>query len=130
VIVLDASVVVDLLTRARAVNDVETVIQRAGVSLHAPDLLPIEVLQVLRRFEIRGALTPAQAAAAVRTLLDFPVRYHAAGPMTSAIWSLRHNLTAYDATYVALARALNATLLTRDQRLATAPDLGIPVIVA
>jgi predicted nucleic acid-binding protein len=36
------------------------------------------------------------------------------------VWALRHNLTAYDAVYVALAEALDAPLLTRDQRMAAA----------
>ena len=49
--------------------------------------------------------------------------------MSSRIRSWRSDLTAYDAAYVALAEILNGALLTTDARLASAPNLPIPVEV-
>ena len=52
--------------------------------------------------------------------MDFPLTRYPHDVLLERVWELRHNLTAYDAAYVALAEALDATLLTRDRRLATA----------
>lgn len=92
-----------------------------AVPLHAPHLLDVEVTQVLRRYESRGELTAARGTAALHVLTAFPVRRHAHVPLVGRAWEMRHNLTAYDAVYVALAEVLGATLLTRDARLAAAP---------
>ncbi len=44
------------------------------------------------------------------------------------VWRLRHNLTSYDATYVALAAALDCPLLTADGGMAQAPNIGVAVV--
>ncbi len=67
-----------------------------------------------------GDLTPARAAEAVEDLRDLPITRHEHVMLLPRIWQLRRNLTAYDAAYVALADALDATLLTRDGKLARA----------
>jgi len=91
-----------------------------GASLHAPHLLDLEVLHVLRRFERRGILHPSRAAEAVEDLLDLPLTRYPHDTLAFRIWELRGALTAYDAAYVALAEALGAPLLTRDAALASA----------
>jgi predicted nucleic acid-binding protein len=92
----------------------------AGASLHAPHLLDLEVLHVLRRFERRGILEPSRAAEAVEDLLDLPLTRYPHDALAGRIWELRGGITAYDAAYVALAEALGAPLLTRDAALAAA----------
>jgi predicted nucleic acid-binding protein len=120
VIVLDASAVVELLLQTTTGVRVGQRIASRVESLHAPHLLDIEVAQVLRRFEAGGALTPERAEQALADLLDLDVRRHAHDLLLPRVWQLRHNLTAYDAAYVALAEALDAPLVTTDGRVARA----------
>jgi predicted nucleic acid-binding protein len=129
VIVVDASVVVDLLIRPADVSRIEERLFDRDDTLHAPHLLDVEVAQVLRRFESRGALTVDHARAAIDLVARFPIHRYAHEPLLALIWSLRANLTAYDAAYVALAEGLRATLVTRDRRLASAPGLRAAIEV-
>jgi predicted nucleic acid-binding protein len=89
----------------------------ATSSLHVPHLVDVEVAQVLRRFVSRGELEPERGRQALENLAAFPLERHSHDLLLARIWALRQNLTAYDASYVALAEALGATLLTRDARL-------------
>lgn len=89
--------------------------------LHAPHLIDIEVLHALRRLSNRGELSEDRASDARTDFGDLAlVRYPHFG-MADRIWELRHNLTAYDAAYVALAEALDVPLVTCDTRLSEAP---------
>lgn len=128
-IVVDASVIIELLLRSRAAASIEARLFEPPEALHAPQLLDVEVAQVLRRFAARGVVTAARGAQCLRLLDSFPLRRHAHQPLLSRIWALRGNLTAYDAAYVALAEALGATLLTTDARLAAAPGVRARVEV-
>ncbi len=76
-----------------------------------------------------GLILPSRALQALTTLADFDLQPHAHDHLLPRIWELRNNLTAYDATYVALAEWLDAPLLTRDQRLAAAPGHHATVLV-
>ena len=126
-LVVDASVVVDLLGRFRP-EPIEALLFAADAALAAPALLDVEVLQALRRLDLQGAI-PASRRDLTDSLRALRIRRYPHGSLLEEIWSLRRNLTAYDATYIALARQLDATLVTRDERLARAPDLGIGVLV-
>ena len=126
-LVVDASVVVDLLGRFRP-EPIEALLFAADAALAAPALLDVEVLQALRRLDLQGAI-PASQDDLTDSLRALRIRRYPHGSLLEEIWSLRRNLTAYDATYIALARQLDATLVTRDERLARAPDLGIAVLV-
>lgn len=92
-----------------------------GQQLAAPDLLRVEAMSVLRRHLANGSLTPNQATNAADDLLSLPLVVYPTAPFLRRGWELRGNVTAYDACYVALAEALNCTLLTADHRLASAP---------
>src|SRR5205823_4992560 len=89
-------------------------------ALHAPHLLDVEVAHVVRRYAAIGDINPERGRAVLADLADFPVRRYAHDFLLQRVWELRNNLTAYDAVYVALAEALDAPLVTRDRRLATA----------
>ncbi len=117
-IVLDASVVLEVVLGTAVGRDLEFRLRVPGESLHAPALLDIEVAQVLRRLAGRGELSARRGQEAVLDLMDLPIRRYPHLPFVQRIWRLRANLTAYDAAYVALAEELNAPLLTRDVRLA------------
>lgn len=91
-----------------------------GRSVHAPHLLDVEVAQTVRRFTLGGEIDADIGQRALVDLADFPIRRYPHDALLPRIWSLRENLSAYDAAYVALAEALDAPLLTLDQRLAGA----------
>lgn len=90
-------------------------------ALAAPDLLRIETMSVLRRQLANGSLTAEQATNALNDLLSLPLVIYPTAPLLRRCWEVRDNVTAYDACYVALAEALDCTLLTADIRLANAP---------
>lgn len=129
-IVVDASALLEVLLRTGAAPAVEAHLFSARDTLHAPHLLDVEVAQVLRRYAAAGEIDDARGRAALDDLVDFPLRRHPHDMLLPRVWALRHNLTAYDAVYVALAEALEATLLTRDARLAAAVGQGVRVVVA
>lgn len=89
-------------------------------SLHAPHLLDVEVLQVLRRYALNGVMDDEQARRAIRTHLLLPIERYRHEPLLERAWEMRENTSAYDAVYVALAEALGAVLITADARLAKA----------
>lgn len=119
-IVVDASVAVEVLLRGPDSAALVSRLLDSGEALHAPHLLDVEVAQVLRRFARRGTLSDRRGAEALRLLADFPLTRHHHTPLLPRMWVLRDNITAYDAAYVALAELLSATLLTRDRRLEAA----------
>lgn len=125
-LVVDASVVVDLLGRFRP-EPIEALLFAADAALAAPALLDVEVLQALRKLDLQGAI-PASRDDLTDSLRALRIRRYPHASLLDEIWALRRNLTAYDATYVALARQLNAALVTRDDRLARSPDLGIAIL--
>jgi predicted nucleic acid-binding protein len=126
VYVTDASVVVDLLGRFAA-EPIEAVLLDGGGLLAAPELLDIEVLHTLRRLEATRAVPVSRRALLLEDFRALPIRRYRHAVLWDDVWRLRRNLTAYDACYVALARQLEATLVTRDERLARAPRLGVAV---
>jgi len=116
VIVLDASAVVDLLLRRGTHASVaELLEEHDAISV---ELLVPEVLQTRRRYEHRGELSGPRAAEALDDLVDLPVDLYPLGPMAREIWRLRADISAYDASYVTLAKHVDATLVTADRRLA------------
>jgi predicted nucleic acid-binding protein len=119
--VLDASAVLELLLGTQAGRSVATRIEDPAISLHAPHLLDVEVMQALRRYVRERELTPKDAVAAIEDLRALDIERHAHEPLLDRVWKLRNNLTAYDAVYVALAEALETSVLTCDAKLARAP---------
>jgi predicted nucleic acid-binding protein len=120
VIVVDASALLEALLRTAAADAVERRLFDPGQTLHAPHLLDVEVAQVVRRYASTGEIDAKRGRAALADLADFPLRRYPHDFLLPRVWDLRNNLTAYDAVYVALAEALDAPLITRDQRLAAA----------
>jgi len=123
VIVLDASAAIDWLLQTAAGQRIEQRIYSHQESLHAPHLLDLEVGQVLRRLVREDTVSAERAEQAIEDLLDLRITRYPHFVLLPRIWQLRHNLSAYDAAYVALAENLGARLLTRDARLASASGL-------
>jgi predicted nucleic acid-binding protein len=120
VIVVDASVVLDVLLKTARGRAAADVLLARGESLHAPHLIDVEVTQALRRWERLQDLSPARAAEAREDLSQLPLARYGHVDLLPRIWSLRATMTAYDAAYVALAEALDCRLLTFDAKLARA----------
>jgi len=125
VIVVDASAVLEVLVGEP--NGSLAARLAAEDVLHAPHLLDTEVLHVLRRLERRRDLTRSQVTAAREQFGMLAIDRYPHLPLSERVWELRTTLSAYDATYVALAEALDATLVTTDRRLAGAN--GIRAVV-
>jgi predicted nucleic acid-binding protein len=118
VIVVDASVVIEVLLNTPAGVRVADRLFADGETLHAPHLLDLEVAQVLLRYALSAELDPARGAQALEDLAALPLNRYPHDVLLPRIWELRHNVTAYDAAYVALAEGLAAPLVTRDAALA------------
>ena len=119
-IVVDASAVLDGLLGAAERELIARCLVGAVQPLAAPDLLDVEVLSVLRRWERRKEINSSRAQQALADLDALPVIRYPARALTGRVWRLRHNLTAYDAQYVARAQELAAELLTTDEGMAAA----------
>lgn len=87
-----------------------------GEDLAAPEIIDLEVTSVWRR----TLSDERRALLALADLADLPLSRASHLPLLSRCWELRHNLTPYDASYVALAEALEIPLVTADLRLARA----------
>ena len=101
-----------------------------GERLTAPELIDLQVASVWRRQVRNEAMDARRAALALVDLMALPLRRTSHRPLLSRCWELRSNLTIYDASYVALAEALDVTLLTGDGRLAraTGPQCRIELL--
>ncbi|MGO9560635.1 MAG: type II toxin-antitoxin system VapC family toxin [Acidimicrobiales bacterium] len=113
---IDASVMVAALVDAGPVGSWAESVLLSG-PLAAPHLLPIETANVLRRLALAGDISADVAALAHRDLLAIRMELFPYAPLGDRVWELRPNVTAYDASYVALAELLGAPLATLDMRL-------------
>jgi predicted nucleic acid-binding protein len=120
-IVIDASALTDfLLGRPQALQAIEAAFEdRNAEPLHAPELVEPETLNALRRLALAGDVDERRASDAVANLGRTRIVRYPHEPLRGRVWELRHELSAYDATYLALAEGLEATLLmTADNGLA------------
>jgi len=98
-----------------------------GATLAAPSLVAFEAANIIRRQELAGAVGADQAAQAHGDLLALAIEQWPYDLLAGRAWQLRDNLSSYDASYVALAELLGATLVTLDRRIARAPGVGCAV---
>jgi predicted nucleic acid-binding protein len=114
-IIIDASAIVEALVGPPNPDLVGRLAGDDG--WQAPHLLDTETLHVLRRLVNERELSAAKASRARNEFASLTIDRHPHAPLSDRVWELRHNLSAYDATYVALAETLNAPLVTCDGRL-------------
>ncbi len=127
-IVVDCAAVVDALTMVDGSDSLREELTRGD--LHAPSLLDFEVVSALRGLALGGHLSLARTQDAFTDFDALPVeRWPSASALRRRSFSLRENLGAYDAAYVALAEALQCPLLTRDARLARSSGHDVEVRV-
>lgn len=127
-IVLDTSVLVAALVGPEPLSGA---IRRRLVAerLVAPELIDIEAASSLRGLARGGKLSVEDAERALKALVALPVERVSHAPLLRRVWELRDNLSAYDATYVALAEALGVTLLTGDRAIGKATGVRCVVEV-
>jgi predicted nucleic acid-binding protein len=129
-LVVDASALVEALLATERAPRVIAAMAAPDVELHVPALCDVEVASALRRGLAAGRLDETRALTALEDLADLPLTRHGPPLLLGRILALRHNLSAYDATYAALAERLDASLLTADRGLAAAAasHRSVPVI--
>lgn len=123
-IVVDASAAVLGL-----LNDGDARRVLASEVVAVPHLVDSEVVHALRSQVLRGVATDDQARTALDRWARLGISRFAVAGLFGRMWSLRENLTAYDATYVALAESIGCDLLTADRRLATALGPKCPIVI-
>lgn len=128
VLIVDTSAVIEVLTAAAPD---QTLVERLSSDgdLHAPHLLDVEVLQVLRGLVRAGTLSSDRAEDARLDFADLAIIRYPHEALADRAWQLRENVTAYDAVFLALAEFTGAPLITCDRRLARAPDVTAAVEV-
>ncbi len=122
---VDASVLVVALADDGSDGDLAPLL--AGEDLAAPELVDLEVASLLREQHAASHLDSRRAELALADLGALPLQRVAHLPLLPRCWELRDNFTVYDAAYVALAEALDATLLTADRGMSRAPGVRCAV---
>ena len=123
-IVLDASAAVSALLN---VGQARTSL--ADEAVHVPHLIDAEIAHALQRQVLGRSLAAADGWAALDTWRRLGVVRHSISGLLDRVWELRENVSAYDASYLALAEALGCALLTADGRLGRVPGLRCAVTV-
>ena len=126
-IVLDASAAIDWLLQTPTGRRIEQRIYSQNESLHCPHVMDLEIAQVLRRLVRESVITAHRAQEAIHDLLDLRITRYPHFVFLPRIWHRRHNFSAYDSAYLALAEELGATLITRDSRFAAAIGRAVGV---
>lgn len=128
-IVLDASVVLDVVTAVSSGQAISERIAATETRFAAPEVVDVEVLQALRRQLRLGWISVHRAQQALELLNALPLARLSHQTLTSRIWQLRENATAYDAAYLALAESLSASLWTRDRKYVGIPGHRVTIEV-
>ena len=126
--VVDGSTLVAALVDTGAEGRWATSILAADRAV-GPELLLVETSNVLRRLERAGLLSEVEASSAQRDMMLLDVDLFPFEPFATRIWELRHNLTAFDAWYVAVAELVGGRLATVDGRLARANGPRCEIVV-
>jgi predicted nucleic acid-binding protein len=118
-IVIDSSALINALVYPRPSRELRQRLDGAE-SVHAPHLLDLELLHVLRRLVRAGKLSDDRADDVRRDVATLAMSRYPHEGLVDRVWALRHNFTAYDAAYIALSEMLGMPLVTSDTRIASA----------
>ena len=116
-IVLDASVVVELLTNGIRADSIRNELAGRDESFVVPHLIDVEIISALRRLAAGQRIDSHRSRQFLAGLAALPAERYSHVPLLGRIWQLRHNFTAYDAAYIALAEATDSVLYTCDEKL-------------
>lgn len=126
--IVDASCLVELVTDGAAAARVRTALDPEGL-FAAPHVVDVEVFGIIRRDHRRGVIDRTEARIAIERLQSWPGERFGQTLLLSRAWELRDTVRGWDAMYVALAEALDGTLVTLDRRLAAAAGPRCPILV-
>ncbi|HEY5221759.1 MAG TPA: type II toxin-antitoxin system VapC family toxin [Microbacteriaceae bacterium] len=121
--IIDNSALIDWILFGRPIAE------WSAAALHAPTLIDYEFAHAVRSSVLIGRITASEGREAIESFLKLHIERHPARPLLRAMWAHRHDMSAYDASYVALAQLLGAPLLTCDRRLARTARRSCDVIV-
>lgn len=127
-IVADASALVEYLLGTERSAPVVAAVTAPDADLHVPALCDVEVVAAFRRALLTRSVTERRAREALADYQALPLTRHAHEALLERVLALRHNFSAYDATYVALAEGLQAELLTADESLARAAQSYVRLV--
>lgn len=116
-IVLDASIVVELVTKSEAAESLRARLGLDNEHVIVPYLLDIEVMSALRKLAAAGRIDARDSDKYLEIFTRLPMERYPHDSLLGRIWELRHNFTAYDAVYIALSEMTGATLYTNDAKL-------------
>ena len=85
-----------------------------GDELVAPELLSLEVTQAMRKAVLRGFISHQTGWEALNLAMEHVTDFYPHKIFLAGVWETRDHLSAYDASYVQLARALDVPLITLD----------------
>lgn len=117
-IVLDASAAIELILGSTTGQEIARRVLRETSTLHAPEVIDLEVVQVLRRYHRQKELIDSRLDAAFADFCALRLRRYPHRVLLPRVWALRHNVSAYDAAYLSLAETLEIPLWTLDSKLA------------
>lgn len=121
-IVIDASAVVEMCLGTSLGKNISRNILDCDEDLVAPELLPLEVMHALRRRRNLKLLKDIEATEAFKLFCLMPIQHLSHAELVQRVWQLRDNMTAYDATYVALAEKLSAPIWACDSKYQNTPQ--------
>ncbi len=116
-IVLDASAVVELLINGPLAEALRSDLDCRADTWIAPHLLDVEVVSAIRNLVACQRLDSHRSRQMLADLAALPARRLPHTPLLNRMWELRHNFTAYDAAYIALAEATSSVLYTMDEKM-------------
>ncbi|MGH7883805.1 MAG: type II toxin-antitoxin system VapC family toxin [Candidatus Dormibacteraceae bacterium] len=126
--VIDASAVVDVLAVEPPGGSIAKLLSGETL-LHAPTHIGVEVVNSVRRLVRKKIISPERGEETIEDFLALPIQQHRFEPLAHRVWTLRDNLSSYDAAYVAVAENLNQTLYTKDARLGKAAGPRCQIVV-
>jgi predicted nucleic acid-binding protein len=129
-IVVDASILVELLTDGAFADPIKHELQRRGQAMIAPHLIDVETFSALGRIALNRRVFAERGAEFLEVLASLPLERYEHSPLLPRIWELRNNFTAYDAAYIALAETANAVLFTCDRKLSRGHSADVVVFDA
>ena len=127
-IVVDASTIALALLDDGPLGEKSRTVLSDDTEWVAPAHLITEVASVIRGHTLGSKLSTERAVDAIAALAEMTISLSDCQNLLTRIWELRHNLTAYDGAYVALAESLHVPLITADTRLANSPGITCTII--